>query len=79
MKDMNMDAYRFSISWSRILPSKSCFFMCLRCCLLVTRFTLTLLKFYELSAEGKVGGGITQEGINYYNNLINELLANGKN
>ena len=23
MKDMNLDAYRFSISWSRILPSKS--------------------------------------------------------
>jgi beta-glucosidase len=22
MKDMNLDAYRFSISWSRILPSK---------------------------------------------------------
>ena len=22
MKDINMDAYRFSISWSRILPSK---------------------------------------------------------
>jgi len=22
MKDMNADAYRFSISWSRILPSK---------------------------------------------------------
>jgi beta-glucosidase len=23
MKDMNLDAYRFSISWSRILPSKT--------------------------------------------------------
>lgn len=23
MKDMNLDAYRFSISWSRILPSNS--------------------------------------------------------
>jgi len=22
MKDMNLDAYRFSISWSRILPSE---------------------------------------------------------
>ncbi|KAI4331931.1 hypothetical protein L6164_016878 [Bauhinia variegata] len=36
MKQMNLDAYRLSISWSRILPR-----------------------------------------INYYNNLINELLANG--
>jgi len=25
MKYMNMDAYRFSISWSRVLPSKSYF------------------------------------------------------
>ncbi|XP_027355979.1 beta-glucosidase 12-like [Abrus precatorius] len=47
MKYMNTDAYRFSISWSRILP------------------------------KGKISGGINQEGIKYYNNLINELLANG--
>ncbi|CAJ2654796.1 unnamed protein product [Trifolium pratense] len=47
MKDMNLDAYRFSISWSRVLPN------------------------------GKLSGGINQEGIDYYNNLINELLANG--
>ncbi|CAL0329178.1 unnamed protein product [Lupinus luteus] len=47
MKDMNLDSYRFSISWSRILPN------------------------------GKLSGGINQEGVNYYNNLINELLANG--
>ncbi|XP_073226438.1 beta-glucosidase 12-like isoform X2 [Cicer arietinum] len=47
MKHMNTDAYRFSISWSRILP------------------------------KGKVNAGINQEGIKYYNNLINELLDNG--
>ncbi|XP_014494246.1 cyanogenic beta-glucosidase [Vigna radiata var. radiata] len=47
MKDANLDSYRFSISWSRILP------------------------------KGKLSGGINQEGINYYNNLINELVANG--
>ncbi|KAK8464416.1 hypothetical protein PHAVU_011G202500 [Phaseolus vulgaris] len=44
---MNMDAFRFSISWPRILP------------------------------KGKVSGGVNKEGINYYNNLINELLAKG--
>ncbi|CAJ1933301.1 unnamed protein product [Sphenostylis stenocarpa] len=47
MKDMNLDAYRFSISWSRLLPN------------------------------GRLSGGINQEGIDYYNNLINELVANG--
>ncbi|BAT91797.1 hypothetical protein VIGAN_07042600 [Vigna angularis var. angularis] len=47
MKYMNLDAYRFSISWPRILP------------------------------KGKLSGGINQEGVKYYNNLINELLANG--
>ncbi|XP_012574250.2 cyanogenic beta-glucosidase-like [Cicer arietinum] len=47
MKDMNLDAYRFSISWSRILP------------------------------KGKLSGGINQEGIDYYNNLIDELVAKG--
>ncbi|NP_001266157.1 non-cyanogenic beta-glucosidase-like precursor [Cicer arietinum] len=48
MKAMNMDSYRFSISWSRILP------------------------------KGKLDGGrgINPDGIKYYNNLINELIAN---
>ncbi|KAK9941272.1 hypothetical protein M0R45_017885 [Rubus argutus] len=47
MKEMGLDAYRFSISWSRLLPN------------------------------GKLSGDVNNEGIRYYNNLINELLANG--
>ncbi|EEF48842.1 beta-glucosidase, putative [Ricinus communis] len=47
MTEMGLDAYRFSISWSRILP------------------------------KGKVERGVNRDGINYYNNLINELLASG--
>ncbi|KAI4324290.1 hypothetical protein L6164_023841 [Bauhinia variegata] len=47
MKELNLDAYRFSISWSRILP------------------------------KGKLSGGINQEGIRYYHNLIDQLLAKG--
>ncbi|KAJ9139724.1 hypothetical protein P3X46_030431 [Hevea brasiliensis] len=47
MKEMGLDAYRFSISWSRLLP------------------------------KGKLGGGVNSEGIKYYNNLINELVAKG--
>ncbi|KAA8522510.1 hypothetical protein F0562_013129 [Nyssa sinensis] len=47
MKKMGLDAYRFSISWSRLLPC------------------------------GKLCGGVNKEGINFYNNFIDELLANG--
>ncbi|KAK9154605.1 hypothetical protein Sjap_002085 [Stephania japonica] len=47
VKDIGFDAYRFSISWSRVLP------------------------------KGKLSGGVNREGIQYYNNLINELLSKG--
>ncbi|KAF2303097.1 hypothetical protein GH714_013770 [Hevea brasiliensis] len=47
MKGLGFDAYRFSISWSRLFP------------------------------RGHLSGGINTKGIHYYNNLINELLANG--
>ncbi|KAL1560520.1 beta-glucosidase 13-like [Salvia divinorum] len=47
LKDMGVDAYRFSITWPRILPG------------------------------GTISKGVNQDGINYYNHLINELLANG--
>ncbi|EOA34017.1 hypothetical protein CARUB_v10021512mg [Capsella rubella] len=47
MKELNMDAFRFSISWARIVPS------------------------------GKVKDGVNKEGIEFYNALIDELIANG--
>lgn len=46
MKGLGVDFYRFSLSWSRILP--------------------TGYPNY-----------INQDGIRFYNNLINELIANG--
>ncbi|KAJ0973079.1 hypothetical protein J5N97_021038 [Dioscorea zingiberensis] len=33
--------------------------------------------FTQQHTEGSLKGGINQEGIKYYNNLINELLKNG--
>jgi beta-glucosidase len=45
MADMGLEAYRFSISWSRLLPS------------------------------GR--GPINPKGLQYYNNLIDELITHG--
>ncbi|XP_022736507.1 vicianin hydrolase-like [Durio zibethinus] len=47
MKEVGLDSFRFSISWSRILP------------------------------EGTLSGGVNPSGVQFYNNLIDELLANG--
>ncbi|KAL5549714.1 hypothetical protein UlMin_004945 [Ulmus minor] len=47
LKKIGLDSFRFSISWSRILP------------------------------KGKLSGGVNPIGINFYNNIINELLSNG--
>ncbi|AEE80017.1 Beta-glucosidase 30 [Arabidopsis thaliana] len=46
MKELNMDAFRFSISWSRLIPS------------------------------GKLKDGVNKEGVQFYKDLIDELLAN---
>ncbi|XP_010497097.1 PREDICTED: beta-glucosidase 32-like, partial [Camelina sativa] len=47
MKEMNLDTFRFSLSWSRILPS------------------------------GKLSDGVNKEGVQFYKNLIDELIKNG--
>nr|CAD1837701.1 unnamed protein product [Ananas comosus var. bracteatus] len=47
MKQMGTNAFRFSISWPRILPN------------------------------GSLSGGVNKQGVEFYNNLINELISNG--
>ncbi|CAN1236275.1 Beta-glucosidase 24 [Linum grandiflorum] len=47
LKQMGMKAYRFSISWTRIIPS------------------------------GKLSGRVNQKGIQHYNDVINEVIAQG--
>ncbi|XLT67330.1 hypothetical protein HN873_023769 [Arachis hypogaea] len=47
VKEMGLDSFRFSISWSRIFP------------------------------KGK--GAINPLGVKFYNNVIDEILANGQN
>ncbi|XP_050209244.1 beta-glucosidase 17-like [Mercurialis annua] len=47
MKEIGLDSFRFSISWSRILP------------------------------KGKLSGGVNQLGVKFYNDLIDNLIANG--
>uniref|UniRef100_A0A6N2MYE6 Beta-glucosidase n=1 Tax=Salix viminalis TaxID=40686 RepID=A0A6N2MYE6_SALVM len=47
MKEMGMDAFRFSISWSRVIP------------------------------HGRISAGVNEEGIKFYNDLIDDLLENG--
>ncbi|XP_022888219.1 raucaffricine-O-beta-D-glucosidase-like [Olea europaea var. sylvestris] len=47
MKKIGLNAYRFSISWSRVLPG------------------------------GSLDAGVNKQGIKYYNNLIDTLLAHG--
>ncbi|KAI3710623.1 hypothetical protein L2E82_40411 [Cichorium intybus] len=47
MKTMGVNAYRFSISWTRIFPG------------------------------GRPTNGVNKEGVDYYNNLINELILCG--
>ncbi|KAK8522850.1 hypothetical protein V6N12_056544 [Hibiscus sabdariffa] len=67
MKDMVMDAYRFSIAWSRIFPSKFA--------PLVFGRDENGDNFVVFGTDGS--GEINQAGVDHYNNLINALLAKG--
>ncbi|KAL0374689.1 UNVERIFIED_CONTAM: Oleuropein beta-glucosidase [Sesamum radiatum] len=73
MKKLGLDAYRFSLSWSRILPGGR----------LSGGINREGIKFYNdlidllLAQGGRLSGGINREGIKFYNDLIDLLLAQG--
>ncbi|KAJ0037374.1 hypothetical protein Pint_24091 [Pistacia integerrima] len=74
MKEMNTDAFRFSISWSRILPRK--IIIALHIILKVIRIR-TMVRDSLDHWSGKLSGGVSKEGISFYNNLINQLQSTG--
>ena len=40
-------------------------------------FYLNTLTIYLMISDGTLKGGVNQEGVDYYNNLIDELIKNG--
>lgn len=77
MVEMGLEAYRFSISWSRLIPSNdSC-----DCKILdtVTGERMEILEIQAVSSflllDGR--GAVNPKGLLYYNNLIDELISHG--
>ncbi|CAN6929327.1 unnamed protein product [Brassica oleracea var. botrytis] len=67
---LGFTAYRFSISWSRIFPGMFFFFFCF---FLVKKGLLIEGLIYICSIDG-LGTEVNEEGIAFYNNIINSLL-----
>lgn len=93
MSKMGLDAYRFSISWSRLIPgmisqkvTNDIFFLCdhgVREVIILASesrliFCINCLLFWPWSHFNTDGNGpINPKGLQYYNNLINELTSQG--
>lgn len=72
MNNLGFDAYRFSISWSRMLPGENLNYIYYK-----SNYFRYEQLFYNLVLGGNLSSGINRQSIAYYNNLINELLSEG--
>ena len=75
-----MDAFRFSISWSRLIPSKFVYSLSLFVdffFLLTLIYTNSLCGEFLITIGGKLKDGVNKEGVQFYKALIDELIANG--
>jgi beta-glucosidase len=74
LKSLNFDAYRFSISWSRIFPGAQnlalSYTVCLSC------FCVCFTDAFCFRSDGE--GTVNKEGVAYYNNLIDYVLKKGR-
>lgn len=70
LKSLGVNAYRFSISWSRLIPQGEC-------CSVVIACTDADLAARVPDISGGKDDPINPAGIAYYNKLIDALLAHG--
>jgi beta-glucosidase len=77
MSETGLEAYRFSISWSRLIPSTELLIAFIK----TTRFSFPI---YHIVSEvlglhfADGSGAVNPKGLEYYNNLIDELVNHGK-